>query len=276
MSGIFLRQGDELVEMAEQPYELENRLQELLARHPNLLAGDQIDPESPRRWLLVARELALASDEAGAGRWSVDHLFLDQDGVPTIVEVKRGADTRIRREVVGQMLEYAANAVTYWQVDALRTSFETSAQRDGREPQEELVRLLDDPNADADQFWEHVKTNLQAGRLRLVFVSDSIPTELQRMVEFLNERMTPTEVIAVEIKQYVGDGHETLVPRVVGQTAQARQRKSRGQKRSSWREPLEALGLHRAAPTPPLAGQQSSCRRGLTPEDRRWAGRSVG
>jgi hypothetical protein len=101
MSGIFLRQGDELLEMAEQPYEIENRQQELLARHPNLLAGDQIDPDSPRRWLLAAREVGLASDEAEAGRWSVDDLFLDQDGVPTIVEVKRGTDTRIRREVSG-------------------------------------------------------------------------------------------------------------------------------------------------------------------------------
>ncbi len=34
-----------------------------------------------------------------------------------MVRVKR-RDTRIRREVVGQMLEYAANAVTYWPVDA--------------------------------------------------------------------------------------------------------------------------------------------------------------
>jgi len=38
---------------------------------------------------------------------------LDQDAIPTIVEVKRSTDTRIRREVVGQMLGYAANAVVY-------------------------------------------------------------------------------------------------------------------------------------------------------------------
>jgi hypothetical protein len=30
----------------------------------------------------------------GGGRWSVDHLFLDQDAVPTIVEVKRSTDPR--------------------------------------------------------------------------------------------------------------------------------------------------------------------------------------
>ena len=111
--GIYLVQGDgQLVEMTEQDYTSEDRLQELLAKYPNLLAGDQIDSNEPRRWLLVSREVSLASEEDGAGRWSVDHLFLDQDAIPTIVEVKRSTDTRIRREVVGQMLDYAANALS--------------------------------------------------------------------------------------------------------------------------------------------------------------------
>ena len=71
-------------------------------------------------WLLSKREAELASEQDGASRWSVDHLFLDQDGIPTIVEVKRSRDTRIRREVVGQMLDYAANAVVYWHVKKTR------------------------------------------------------------------------------------------------------------------------------------------------------------
>ena len=70
--------------------------------------------------------MPLASEEDGAGRWSVGHLFLDQDSIPTIVEVKRSTDTRIRREVVGQMLAYAANAVVHWPVDRLRAEFEAS------------------------------------------------------------------------------------------------------------------------------------------------------
>ena len=39
--GIFLLQGDELVEMRQQPYDSENVLQTLLAKYPNLLAGEQ-------------------------------------------------------------------------------------------------------------------------------------------------------------------------------------------------------------------------------------------
>ena len=53
----------------------------------------------------------------------MDHLFLDQDSIPTIVEVKRSTDTRIRREVVGQLLDYAANAVVYWPVERLQAQF---------------------------------------------------------------------------------------------------------------------------------------------------------
>ena len=127
--GIYLVWSDgQLVEMTEQDYVSEDRLQELLAKYPNLLAGDQIDNDEPRRWLLISREVVLASEEDGAGRWSVDHLFLDQDAIPTIVEVKRSADTRIRREVVGQMLDYAANAVVYWPVEDLRSRFEASRE----------------------------------------------------------------------------------------------------------------------------------------------------
>ena len=112
-----------MVEMVEMPYAVEDDFQRLLAEHPGLLAGDQFDREVPRKWLLVAREVAVASEQDGSGRWSLDHLFLDQDAVPTIVEVKRSVDTRIRREVVGQMLDYAANGTRYWPVEDLRASF---------------------------------------------------------------------------------------------------------------------------------------------------------
>lgn len=245
--GIYLVQGDgQLVEMTEQDYASEDRLQELLAKYPNLLAGDQIDSNEPRRWLLISREMSLASEEEGAGRWSVDHLFLDQDAVPTIVEVKRSTDTRIRREVVGQMLDYAANAVVYWPVEALRSRFEEGRE----EPEQELAELLGDGDADQEEFWQKVKTNLQAGKVRLIFVADEIPTELRRIVEFLNQQTDPAEVLAVEIKQYVGGDHKTLVPRVIGQTIEAQQKKAgpvRGSKQWDEASFFEALEARRGA-----------------------------
>ena len=40
-------------------------------------------------------------------RWSLDHLFVSRTGIPVLIEVKRASDTRLRREVVGQLLDYA-------------------------------------------------------------------------------------------------------------------------------------------------------------------------
>jgi len=219
-----LNDNADLVGMEEKTYDSENLLQELLANHPDLLAGDQIEPESPRRWLLVKREMGIPSEEDGAGRWSVDHLFLDQDAIPTLIEVKRSSDTRIRREVVGQMLDYAANAVVYWPVEEMRTQFEKDCENRGVNSFEELTAFLAEA-CEPDEFWEKAKTNLQAGKIRMLFVADLIPSELRRIVEFLNNQLDPAEVLAVEVKQYSGQGMRTLVPRVIGQTAEAEKRK---------------------------------------------------
>ncbi len=124
VDSIFLLGAQEkLVELRAQDYDSEELLQRLLQDHPHLIAGQQIDEFSPRRWLFITREMGVPGEEMGGDRWSLDHLFLDQDGIPTLVEVKRSTDTRIRREVVGQMLDYAANAVVYWPVEEIRARF---------------------------------------------------------------------------------------------------------------------------------------------------------
>ncbi len=225
-TGVFVLQNEStLVAMQAASFASEDDFQRLLASFPELLAGDQIDAEVPRRFMLVAREQGIASEEGAGGRWSIDHLFLDQDGVPTLVEVKRGTDTRIRREVVGQMLDYAANAVLHWPVDALRARFAERCASEGNEPNDVLSRLIG-VESDGDVFWDQVRANLSAGRVRLLFVADRIPSELRRIVEFLNRQMRPAEVLAIELRQYEGQGLKTLVPIVLGQTQEAIQKKS--------------------------------------------------
>ncbi len=219
-----LRENDELLEMDERQYESEDLLQRLLENHPNLLAGDQINRSSPRRWLLIKREAGVPGEEGGGSRWSADHLFLDQDAVPTLVEVKRSTDTRIRREVVGQMFDYAANASVYWSLEFLVASFESTCAKRNEVPDSVLSEFLG-PEEDADEFWQQAKTNLQAGRIRMLFVADEIPAELRRIIEFLNQQMDPAEILGVEIKQFATEGLRTLVPSVLGQTEEAIQRK---------------------------------------------------
>lgn len=235
---IYIKQGATLTEMIEQPYDAEDVLQQLLADHPNLLVGDQ-EGDQRRQWLLIQREVGIGDDADGSSRWSLDHLFLDDEGVPTLVEVKRSADTRIRREVVGQMLDYAANAASYWGVDRIRAAFEATRRDAGVDPDEDLASHIG-PHGDPERFWQEVATNLHAGRLRLVFVADDIPHELRRIVEFLNEQMTRTDVLAIEVRQYVASTSDmvTLVPRVIGQTEAARdtKRAASGRVRRRWGE----------------------------------------
>lgn len=98
-SGVFvLKKDGSLVEMKQTDYDSEDVLQKLIADYPNLLAGNLIDEANPRKWLLISREYGIPDDEHTGNRWALDHLFLDQDGIPTLVEVKRSSDTRIRRE----------------------------------------------------------------------------------------------------------------------------------------------------------------------------------
>ncbi len=220
-------EGKNVKEMVERPYKTEDILQRLLVLKPDLLPGNQINPENPRRWLLVKQEMGVPDNASGGDRWSLDHLFLDQDGVPTFVECKRASDTRNRREVVAQMLDYAANGLEYWGIDKLRQSAADTAREENYSLTEELEKLIGSRDEEQiEGYWNLVEANLRAGKVRLVFVSDDIPRELRRLVEFLNEKMMDVEVFAVEVKQFLGEGLRAVVPRAIGITEKAREVKT--------------------------------------------------
>lgn len=212
---IYIRTSGEMAELEEERFPDEDAIQKLIADHPDLVGGGRIRPDDPRRWIVVRREQGVADVESAHDRWSVDVLLIDQDATPTLVEVKRGSNTQLRREVTGQLLEYAAHARHTWTAAGLQEEFEKRTNR-----QAELGNLLDSQDEpDTDVFWEKVETNLRASKLRLLIVADAIPDELARVVEFLNEQMRDVEVLAIEVKRYASDGRETFVPTVIGTLA---------------------------------------------------------
>jgi hypothetical protein len=131
--------------------------------------------------------------------------------------------------------------------DAWHAAEKAACEARGVDPDEYVSEILGD-DVDSENLWADVESNLRAGRLRIIFVADEIPRELQSIVEFLNAQMHSTEVLAVAVKQYAGGGLSTLVPRLVGQTAET-QRKSAGalSDRRDWDEPtfLQFLSEHR-------------------------------
>jgi hypothetical protein len=218
---------------ARDGYATEDELQHLIAVHPELLRGDQIDPDDPRRWLLIGREVGIPGGAGQEARWSIDHVFVDHDAVPTLIEVKRSSDARIRREVVGQLIEYAANAKRYWPTGHLK---HLCSKRLGHEP-DSVVQALCGSDEAARAFWERADANLRSGNVRLIFVADRIPDELYEMALFLNEQMTHTEVLAIEVRPYAAQGGaEAFVPHVLNATPQAREVKSSSSGRRKWTE----------------------------------------
>lgn len=235
MSGrIYIQKPDgEMVPLDETAYDAEEVLQAELANHPDLLAGEQMNPSEPRRWLLIKREAGIPDTEDGGNRWSVDHVFLDQDAIPTFVEAKRKSDTRLRREVIGQVFDYVSNAVAYWTDETLQAEFVRDCEVRGEDSDALLEAFVGDPDM-VDDFWDRARTNLRAGRVRIVVVADELPPELKRIVEFLNNQTDPMEILAVEVRRYEGQGLAVLVPRVIGLTTEAQARKRVAREKRSW------------------------------------------
>jgi len=97
---------------------------------------------------------------------------------------------------------------------------EEDSRRRGTTAAEALRRAFGEEDVAA--YWEVVAKNMEAQRFRLIFVSDTIGPELKKIIEFLNGQMARTEVLAIEVKQYVAGEHQTIVPRVIGDTQDAK------------------------------------------------------
>jgi hypothetical protein len=125
-----------------------------------------------------------------------------------------------------QLLDYAANAAAFWGLDKIRPAFE--ARHEDADAAATALEAFLAGDEEPERFWSSVDVNLTAGRLRLIFVADKTPSELRRIVEFLNEQMNQIEVLALEVRQYVEQGGDrlTLVPQLIGATHQGHPRTS--------------------------------------------------
>jgi len=191
---------------------LEDALQTFFENYPQIIPGKQIDPGSddPPHFVLLRREMPV-------GSWSLDHLFVDQKGILTLVETKLFQNPESRREVIGQIVEYAANSIESWSAGIARQKaieFWSTRNRD-------LESVLQDEfggELDIEDFWRTIEGNLKSGKIRLIIASDELRPEVRRMIEYLNKELQNAEVLGLELKSY-GEGNSfVLVPRLIGQT----------------------------------------------------------
>jgi hypothetical protein len=211
-----IKDDDELIEINEKKHARELDFQELIKKYPDLIPGDQIDSENPRRWLFVGEEVHFPT--LGGGDIRLDLLFIDQDGIPTLVEMKKSDNNELKRDVASQILEYGANILLSMDTRNIRNMVD--------ENNDISINEFLNKETEEDEFWEKVYNNLKAEKIRLLVIADEIPNRLQNILEFINRNMDSVEILSVEIKQYTKDNETTLVSRVIGQSIEAQTKKA--------------------------------------------------
>jgi len=245
---IFILKGNEIITLPSKSMRagllgksLEEALQQFIEKFPKVIPGRQIDPENedPPRFVLLRREMPV-------GGWSLDHLFVDQRGILTLVETKLFQNPESRREVIGQIIEYAANAYSYWgngQAKQKAVEYWSKQQKDI----DDILREEFNQN-DMDSFWNNIEENLKDRRVRLIIATDELRPEVTRMIEYLNDEMKNTAILGLEIKFYGSeDGSLVMVPRIYGVSERKKESSSSASgKNISWsidqlRSPLSEM-----------------------------------
>ncbi len=209
---------------------LEDGLQHLIEQYPEIIPGKQITPgsEEPPRFLMLCREMPV-------GSWALDFLLVDQHGILTLVEAKLVENPESRRAVIGQIIEYAANAADYWADGKLYEKASSYYAKNSQDLNAAVIGLTKDEDITADEFFEVVEKNLKQGKLRLIILTDQLRPEVRRIIEYLNRETINIEILGLEISFY-GDSEESfvLVPRVVGQSVQIANKKKADGKAIAW------------------------------------------
>lgn len=187
----------------------ERWLQEALYRHPESLPVKEIDPHIGPL-MPVCMEI-----ETGAG--PADILYLTPSGQVVLVETKLWRNPEARREVVGQILDYAKQ-LTSWSFDVLEKKAATAARAQGPY----LLSCLRSrfPEADEVAFVDGVRRSLSTGDFLLIIAGDGIRYGAESLVAFL-ERFGHLRfgLALVEVAAYkLPDGSTLLQPRVLAKT----------------------------------------------------------
>lgn len=184
-------------------------IQALVHTHPGALPIAEIDPifVGP---VPICREL---NTTAGP----IDNFLITPSGLPVLVECKLWRNPEGRREVVGQILDYAKE-LSRWSSSDLQREVSRRLKVNGN-PLLELVRAAA-PDVDEVAFNDALTTNLRRGRFLLLIVGDGIREGVEAIAEYLQEHAgLHFSLGLVELPIYeLPNGSRLVVPRVLART----------------------------------------------------------
>lgn len=194
----------------------EHLLRDLIFDHPELLPVRELEPEIGHI-VAVTRELSLP----GAG--FVDVFLISEHGRLILVECKLWRNPQARREVVGQILDYARELARY-SYDDLQRVVSSRLGRPGNALYE-CAREAGSPLSEAD-FVDRVSRDLSHGRFLLIIAGDGITEGTQRIAEYLQAQAgLAFDFGLVEMAEYrfadpaTGTERRIMQPRLLARTA---------------------------------------------------------
>lgn len=188
----------------------ENALQNLVDQCPECLPIWEIDRafEEP---VSICRELSTSAGQ-------IDNFLVTRTGLPILVECKLWRNGEARREVVGQIVDYA-RTLTKWTVSDLDREV---SKRLKASPPVSLFDLVSKryPNIDELSFNDAVTRNLKTGRFMLLIVGDGIREGVEAIADYLQNHAGLRFVFGlIELPVFVTPAGERLfVPRVLAKT----------------------------------------------------------
>lgn len=119
--------------------------------------------------------------ELGTQAGPIDILFVNGEGLLTLVECKLWNNPEARRVVIGQILDYAKE-LSGWSYDELEKAIKKARKGNG----DSLYQLVanDREELDESQFTDNVKRNLRRGRFLLLIVGSGIRVGVERITDF--------------------------------------------------------------------------------------------
>jgi len=184
-------------------------IQALVHDHPSSLPIAEIDPMFIGA-VAICREL---NTPAGP----IDNFLVTPSGLPVLVECKLWRNPQGRREVVGQILDYAKE-LSRWSSSDLQREVCRVLKRDG-DLVLDLVRQAD-PNVDEIQFNDALTANLRRGRFLLLILGDGIREGVEAIAEYLQAHAgLHFSLGLVEYPIYsMPNGDRLVAPRVLART----------------------------------------------------------
>ncbi len=193
----------------------ENWIQELLEKEPSILPTAEIDPIFAPL-ICLAREVRLDVDEGKGGR--IDNLYISPKGYVVVVETKLWRNPEARREVVGQILDYAKE-IRGWDYEKLDTIYK-SYHKDGKSLFDVLVAVGYKKPEEEAGFIDIVQKNIRAARFLLMIVGDGIREGVEKLADYMNESPDMQHRLALcELEVYeMAGGSRLVVPQLTLKT----------------------------------------------------------